>query len=181
MSLVSRPAVAAVAAKAIQRLALLAGPRVAASSHGTFPEFPRDPLCRHLAATAGVVVANVDYAVAPQHRFPAPPRQVYEVVRWIAGPAIALQVLHYPLLDFSVAAGKKPLSAEPTLVVTAELDLLRAEGIRYAQRIQLAGVLVEHHDVAGADHGYDVKDTEKAREVYALIARRVREATDAVH
>jgi acetyl esterase len=43
-----------------------------------------DPLCRYLASEAGVVVVNVDYALAPQHRFPAPPHQAYEVVRWIA-------------------------------------------------------------------------------------------------
>jgi acetyl esterase len=43
-----------------------------------------DPLCRYLAAEAGVVVVNVDYAVAPQHRFPAPPHQAYDVVRWVA-------------------------------------------------------------------------------------------------
>lgn len=43
-----------------------------------------DPLCRYLAAEAGVVVVNVDYAVAPQHRFPAPAHQAYEVVRWVA-------------------------------------------------------------------------------------------------
>ncbi|MDN3025567.1 alpha/beta hydrolase fold domain-containing protein [Streptomyces sp. S.PB5] len=43
-----------------------------------------DPLCRFLAAEAGVVVVNVDYAVAPQHPFPAPARQAYEVVRWVA-------------------------------------------------------------------------------------------------
>ncbi|MDX3586376.1 MULTISPECIES: alpha/beta hydrolase fold domain-containing protein [Streptomyces] len=43
-----------------------------------------DPLCRFLAAEAGVVVVNVDYVVAPQHPFPAPPHQAYEVVRWVA-------------------------------------------------------------------------------------------------
>ncbi|MDX3310043.1 alpha/beta hydrolase [Streptomyces sp. ME08-AFT2] len=43
-----------------------------------------DPLCRQLAAEAGVAVVNVDYAVAPQHPFPAPPHQAYEVVRWVA-------------------------------------------------------------------------------------------------
>lgn len=48
-----------------------------------------DPLCRYLAAEAGVVVVNVDYAVAPQHRFPAPPHQAYEVVRWVAEHAEA--------------------------------------------------------------------------------------------
>ncbi|MEO6081817.1 MAG: alpha/beta hydrolase fold domain-containing protein [Umezawaea sp.] len=43
-----------------------------------------DPLCRYLAAEAGVVVVNVDYAVAPKHRFPAPARQAFEVVEWVA-------------------------------------------------------------------------------------------------
>ncbi|MFM9736301.1 alpha/beta hydrolase fold domain-containing protein [Streptomyces brasiliscabiei] len=27
---------------------------------------------------------NVDYAVAPQHPFPAPPHQAYDVVRWVS-------------------------------------------------------------------------------------------------
>jgi acetyl esterase len=43
-----------------------------------------DPLCRYLAAQAGVVVVNVDYVVAPQHPFPAPPHQAFEVVQWVA-------------------------------------------------------------------------------------------------
>ncbi|WP_406445075.1 alpha/beta hydrolase [Streptomyces sp. NBC_00631] len=213
-----------------------------------------DPLCRFLAAEAGVVVVNVDYVVAPQHPFPAPPRQAYEVVRWIAdhaaeqgwdgtrltvggqsaggglaaavarqalaedGPPIALQVLHYPPLDLATSASGKraavarpvlrPWMAEvfdtayvpepgnradplvspahssdtadlsgiaPALVITAEYDLLRAEGERYAARLGTVGALVEHHEVAGVDHGYDGKDDVRAREVYALIARHVRE------
>lgn len=43
-----------------------------------------DPSCRYLAAEAGVAVVNVDYVVAPQHPFPAPPHQAFEVVRWVA-------------------------------------------------------------------------------------------------
>lgn len=216
-----------------------------------------DPFCRFLAAEAGVVVINVDYAVAPQHRFPAPPRQAYEVVRWIAshgdehgwdgsrltvggqsaggglaaavarqsleegGPSIALQVLHYPPLDLVTSAKDKraaiakpmlrPWMAEifdnayvpdpreradrlaspahpsdtedlkgiaPALVITAEFDLLKSEGERYAERLRKAGALVEHHDVPKADHGYDGQDDEKARAVYALISRQVRRAVD---
>ncbi|MFC7713926.1 alpha/beta hydrolase fold domain-containing protein [Nonomuraea recticatena] len=72
-----------------------------------------DPLCRYLAAEAEVVVVNVDYMVAPQHPFPAPPRQAFEVVRWVA----------------------------------------------------------EH----GTEHGWDGGG--KARQTYAVIARRVRQAT----
>jgi acetyl esterase len=202
-----------------------------------------------------VVVLNVDYALAPQHRFPAPPRQAFEVVQWIAshgaehgwdgsrlsvggqsaggglaaaaarqaleqgGPSIALQVLHYPPLDLAMSARDKraavakpmlrPWMADifdsayvpdpreradrlvspanpadtadvkgiaPALVITAEFDLLRAEGERYAERLRKAGALVEHHDVPKADHGYDGKDAEKARQAYALIARHVRQA-----
>ncbi|WP_216586185.1 alpha/beta hydrolase [Streptomyces brasiliscabiei] len=215
-----------------------------------------DPLCRLLAAEAGVAVVNVDYAVAPQHPFPAPPHQAYDVVRWVSengaengwdgsrltvggqsaggalaaavarqalekgAPAIALQVLHYPPLDLATdirdkrSTLAKPLlrpwmgdvfnnsyvpnpghrvgplispahpsdtadltGIAPALVVTAEYDLLRDEGVRYAERLRGVGALVDHHDVPDADHGYDQKDAETARSVYTLMARHIRGAT----
>ncbi|MGW1718757.1 alpha/beta hydrolase fold domain-containing protein [Streptomyces sp. NPDC002156] len=215
-----------------------------------------DAFCRAVAALAGVVVVNVDYVVAPQHPFPAPPRQSYEVVRWIAehgaehgwdgtrltvggqsaggglaaavarqaleegGPSITLQVLHYAPLDLATPAKDKraaiakpvlrPWMGEvfdsayvpdpreradrlvspahpketadlkgiaPALIVTAAHDRLHAENVRYAERLRQVGSLVEHHDVAGVDHGYDLNDDEKAREIYAFIARHVRQAT----
>lgn len=43
-----------------------------------------DALCRYLAANAPAVVVNVDYLLAPQHPWPAPPKQAYDVVRWVA-------------------------------------------------------------------------------------------------
>ncbi|AKK30649.1 alpha/beta hydrolase [Mycobacterium sp. EPa45] len=43
-----------------------------------------DPWCRYLAATAGVIVINTDYVLAPGHRFPAAPRQLYDIVCWAA-------------------------------------------------------------------------------------------------
>ncbi|NNN30287.1 alpha/beta hydrolase fold domain-containing protein [Streptomyces sp. S3(2020)] len=303
MSLLARPSIAPLVAKAMQRATRLAGRRLALSSYARFPEHPRkvreltiptsvaparatvylpaasedtapavhvnfhgggyvmtlteldDPLCRFLAAEAGVVVINVDYAVAPQHPFPAPPRQAYEVVRWVAehgaeqgwdggrltvggqsaggglaaavarqaleeaGPEIALQVLHYPPLDLATGIrGKRAAIARPmlrpwmgdvfdtsyipdvrlrrdrlaspahpsdtadlkgiapALIVTAEYDILKAEAQSYADRLRTAGALAGHHDVAGADHGYDGKDDVKARETYALIARHLRDA-----
>jgi acetyl esterase len=214
-----------------------------------------DPLCRCLAAEAGVVVVNVDYVVAPRHRFPAPVDQGFEVVRWVAGhgadhgwdgslltvggqsaggaltaavarlaleqggPPIALQVLHYAPLDLATPSRDKPAaiakpmlrpwlgdvfdsayvpdrrvrtnrlvspagSADtadltgiaPALVITAAFDRLNAEGVRYAERLRAAGALVDHHDVAGVDHGYDMSDPEQARRTYTLIARHVRDA-----
>jgi len=48
-----------------------------------------DHICRYIAATAGCVVINVDYAVAPQRPYPVPVTQAYDVTAWIAdnGPA----------------------------------------------------------------------------------------------
>ncbi|UUU29036.1 alpha/beta hydrolase [Streptomyces sp. CA-210063] len=310
MSILARPAVAAFAAKAMQRLQALANrrtggrgstaswlarlpeytcttreltaptsfgparavlylpagtegapPPVHVNFHGGGYVMPQieldDALCRCIAVEAGVAVLNVDYVVAPQHPFPAAPRQAYEVVKWAAehggehgwdgdrlsvggqsaggglaaaaarqaleegGPSIALQVLHYPPLDLATGARDKraaiakpmlrPWMADvfdsayipdpkqradrlvspahpsdtadlrgiaPAFVVTAEYDLLKAEGVAYADRLRTAGSLVGHHDVTGADHGYDSQDETKARQVYPLIAAQVRRAFD---
>ncbi|MEV6170916.1 alpha/beta hydrolase [Streptomyces sp. NPDC051954] len=306
MSLLARPAVAALVAKTMQRATRAAARRSGgrgsdAAWHARFPEYPRkvreltiptsvgparavvylpsadrtppvhinfhgggfvmavteidDPLCRFLAAEAGVAVVNVDYAVAPQHPFPAPPRQAFEVARWVAGhgaeqgwdggrltvggqsaggglaaavarqaleegdPPIALQVLHYPPLDLATGARNKraaidrpmlrPWMADvfnssyvpdprlrtdrlaspahpsdttdlkgiaPALIVTAEYDLLKSEAVAYADRLRTAGALAGHHDVPGADHGYDDQDDRRAKDTYSLMARHVRQA-----
>jgi acetyl esterase len=110
-----------------------------------------DPLCRYLAANAGVAVVNVDYDVAPQHRFPHPVEEAYDAVSWAAGaerpwdgsrlcaggqsaggalaagaarlalevggPAIALQVLHYPPLDLATPGRHKRAAGEPVINV----------------------------------------------------------------
>lgn len=311
MSVLARPALAALAAKALQRSVRVAARVGSRRMHrDPFPDLPRDtreltmptsvaparavvyrpataepnppvhvnfhgggfvmaltelddPLCRFLAARAGVVVCNVDYAVAPQHPFPEPPHQAFEVVRWVAahgaehgwdgdrlsiggqsaggglaaavarqaleqgGPPISLQVLHYPPLDLATDGRTKraaiarpmlrPWMAEifdnayvpdageradrlvspanpadtadltgiaPALVITAEFDLLRAEGQRYAERLRNAGALAEYYEVPHADHGYDVTggpdngNTERTTETYELIARHLRGTTN---
>ncbi|WP_416984445.1 alpha/beta hydrolase [Streptomyces sp. T028] len=48
-----------------------------------------DHICRSIAATAGCVVINVDYAVAPQRPFPVPVTQAYDVTAWVAANGTA--------------------------------------------------------------------------------------------
>jgi acetyl esterase len=42
-----------------------------------------DALCRHLCAEAGCVVANVDYRLAPEHRFPTAVEDGYAALGWL--------------------------------------------------------------------------------------------------
>jgi acetyl esterase len=42
----------------------------------------------------------------------------------------------------------------PAMVIVAELDVLRAEGIAYSQKLKEAGVDCKLIDVAGQDHGF---------------------------
>lgn len=67
----------------------------------------------------------------------------------------------------------------PAVVITAEYDRLKAEGERYAERLEAVGSLVRHHDVAGVDHGYNIMsdDVEVTRQMYDLIVADVRAAT----
>lgn len=48
-----------------------------------------DHICRYIAATAGCVVVNVDYAVAPQRPYPVPVTQAYDVTAWVAANGAA--------------------------------------------------------------------------------------------
>ena len=160
--------------------------------------------CRYVAATAGVVVANVDFEVAPRVTYPVAQHQAHDVAAALAadgtpvsvggfssGGGLAasvalqardsgsfvptLQVLGIPALDLSAEPRDddpgmispelrrlvrrvyvpdpasrlepyaSPLLAEdlrglpPAIVLTAERDVLRAEGDAYAHRLRAAG------------------------------------------
>lgn len=74
--------------------------------------------------------------------------------------------------------GRHPLAGMPTtLLITAERDLLRAEGIRYAAGLREAGVTVTHEDVAGVDHGFLLAEpASMARQAMDLMVAEVRSA-----
>ncbi len=64
----------------------------------------------------------------------------------------------------------------PALVLTAERDTLRADGLRYAERLRAAGVDVWHHETPGVDHYFLTEDPVRARDTMAQVAQRVRAA-----
>ncbi len=196
--------------------------------------------CRYVAATAGVVVANVDYEVAPRVTYPVAQHQAHDVAAAMAadgtpvsvggfssGGGLAasvalqardsgsftptLQVLGIPALDLSAepadddpgmitpelrrlvrrvylpdpATRREPyasplLAADlsglpPAVVLTAERDILRAEGDAYAARLRAAGVRVVHDVTPGVDHYFLTEDPVGARTTMALVAREIRD------
>ncbi|WP_082587307.1 alpha/beta hydrolase fold domain-containing protein [Nocardioides sp. Soil774] len=197
--------------------------------------------CRYLAATAGVVVANVDFEVAPRVTYPVAQHQAHDVAAALAADgtpvsvggfssggglaasvalqardagsfAPTLQVLGIPALDLSAEPRDgdpgmvspslrrlvrrvylpdpatrrepyaSPLLAEdlsglpPAVVLTAERDVLRAEGDAYAVRLRAAGVRVVHDVTPGVDHYFLTEDPVRARSTMAMVAGEVRAA-----
>ncbi|WSW80671.1 alpha/beta hydrolase [Streptomyces sp. NBC_00996] len=65
----------------------------------------------------------------------------------------------------------------PALVITCQLDLLRDEGMHYAEKLRASGALLEHREFQGVDHAYNIltEDTELTREMYDLIAHHIAE------
>jgi acetyl esterase len=68
----------------------------------------------------------------------------------------------------------------PTFVVVAEVDPLRDEGRRYAERLSAAGVTTELIQVPGAVHGFDLLFP-KARISERNLADQVRALREALH
>ena len=64
----------------------------------------------------------------------------------------------------------------PAFVVTCERDILRAEAVRYVERLRANGVAVEHLDLPGAGHGYNVlgDDAGLVEDVYSRVAGALR-------
>jgi acetyl esterase len=189
-----------------------------------------DNIARTLANALHAAVVNVDYRLAPEHRYPAAADDAWTALQWAAGkrveiaggpvpmivmgdsaggnlsavvaqkardagaPELAAQVLIYPVTDADLdndtyadpanqlmltrdamiwfwdhyapdqASRAKPDASPlqagslaglaPAIVLTAEHDVLRAEGEAYAEALREAGVPVVHRRFAGQMHGF---------------------------
>jgi acetyl esterase len=216
-----------------------------------------DPFCRLLSEAAGVIIASVEYRLAPEHPHPAALEDALAAVRWAseravdwggdvsriglggdsaggnlaavaanrlcgekAGQALRVLLLLYPVTDhpsaghasyteFAVSYGLEanlmrwfweqyaagvsphdpnvsPLRLQqlpvlpPTLVATAEYDVLRDEGIAYADKLRAAGTAVTHLHAPDMGHNFPVTPNLVARfpqcdAALAEIARWLRE------
>jgi acetyl esterase len=92
-----------------------------------------------------------------------------EFVRWSLGNYVPVghDTADPYLLPLAVS---DPSGVSPTLIMTAEFDPLRDEGIAYAQRLAEAGVTVEHIHVEDQMHGFLLLDRAVAK-AGALIDR----------
>ena len=197
-----------------------------------------DPFCRLLSGAAEVVIASVEYRMAPEHPYPAAVDDTLAAVQWAhqhagewdgdllalggdsaganlaavvanrlcataGNPPLRALLLLYPVTDSpqaghpsyvenatgygleantmrwfwqQYAAGASPADPDmsplqlhnlpalpPTLVTTAEYDVLRDEGLAYAQKLRAAGVAVTHLHAPDMHHNFPVHPATVAR------------------
>ncbi len=97
-----------------------------------------------------------------------------ELIRWYAQRFLANSAQLDDLHVFPLASDD--LSRLPSsLVITAEFDPLRDEGVVLGERLRGAGVTVEHHHAADQMHGFLLlaRAVPRARELIDLIAIRL--------
>ena len=210
-----------------------------------------EPALRMLAHESGVVIAAIDYRLAPEHKFPAAVDDAVAAYRWgraraadfganpsrvgvggdSAGGNLAAVVCHlardaqpshqlliYPAIDFwrtdpshtSCASGfyleeertfwcekhylhgieerddprASPIKfarfdgLAPATVVTAGFDILRDEGLRYAETLRTSGVPVDFCCETSLIHGFFnmTGAIDGARAANTRLAARLREA-----
>jgi acetyl esterase len=199
-----------------------------------------DPFCRLLSGAAEVVIASIEYRMAPEHPYPAAVNDTVTAVQWAhqhagdwsgdvtrlalggdsAGASLAAVVanrlcanagklplrallLLYPVTDApqaghpsyienatgygleantmrwfwqQYAPGVSPADPDvsplhlhklpalpPTLVTTAEYDVLRDEGLAYAQKLEAAGIALTHLHAPDMHHNFPVHPATVAR------------------
>jgi acetyl esterase len=199
-----------------------------------------DPFCRLLSGAAELIIASIEYRMAPEHPYPAAVDDTLTAVHWAAqhagewggdvtrlavggdsaGANLAAVVanrlcaiaekhplrallLLYPVTDSPQAGhgsyienatgygleanimrwfwqqytpGVSPADPDvsplqlhklpplpPTLVTTAEYDVLRDEGLAYARKLEAAGVAVSHLHAPDMHHNFPVHPGTVAR------------------
>lgn len=70
-----------------------------------------DGACRMLAQNTPCIVINIDYGLAPEHKFPEPVEECYDIARWLAQEGAALGIDSQKLAVTGDSAGANMSSA----------------------------------------------------------------------
>lgn len=125
-------------------------------------DFPTtDAAFRRRAAESGVAIAAVDYALAPEHRYPTQVHQGYAALGWLFDQADALGVNSGRVAIAGVSAGGN---------IAAAVTLMNRERSRYPIRLQLLEVPVV--DLTGRN--IDLAPTRAMRIPSVLAIRELR-------
>lgn len=89
---------------------------------------------------------------------------------YLPDPASRLEPYASPLLADDLTG------LPPAVVLTAERDILRAEGDAYAARLRDAGIRVVHDVTPRVDHYFLTEDPVRARTTMAMVADEIRSA-----
>lgn len=131
---------------------------------------------RRRAADAGVVIAAVDYALAPEHRYPTQLEQAHAALEWLFTEATTIGVDAERIAVAGVSAGGS---------IAAALTLLNRERGRRSIRLQLLEVPVTdltggHIDLRpvremGIPRFFAIKELRSVAKTYLLDRRQAKE------
>ncbi|MGY2894157.1 alpha/beta hydrolase [Deinococcus sp. UYEF24] len=124
-----------------------------------------DALCTDLCSVSGVRVLSVAYRLAPEFRFPIPLDDCWHATLWAAQNAAELGADPARLAVGGDSAGGNLAAAvtlrapdlsglPPALILTAEYDPLRDDGVLYAEALEKAGVDATHLPGPGLIHTF---------------------------
>lgn len=105
--------------------------------------FTTENPCRLIAEKADALVWNVDYGLAPEHPYPIPCTQVYEVICW----------LHDHAQEFGMDAGKMAIAGDSAggnlCAAAAQMDRDKGTGYVAAQILLYAKLTFTNQDLPG--------------------------------
>jgi len=125
-----------------------------------------DLLCRYLAHHAPCVVVNVDYALAPEHPFPAPVLQNYEVVKWVQeqGPSLGYDASRLAIGGHSAGGS---IAAALALLVRERQEFALALQILDYPSLNIAEPSRQKHVLSRREQVLSVELTAFFKHVYA--------------